>query len=227
VSSMLIQHGRPPSQAGVASAAPADATDAIFIDFKRSLPLRLNNSGYWPQTRPGDDLSEGLLACVRRDIARRCGEWNMAARRFVEQYFDSLDRHLAQNGAAIVEAAADKGAIFGARDWIFAALRPLPQALIPTGDGRAEHVDFIFWTGNALVAIDASDRGLMPGRARSRREAIARAAVNYIAFNGAEPDWPSLLNLLSPESDGKIWSGSSLPIGLRDAPEVTLPPATH
>lgn len=133
---------------GAAAADPA--APVIVIDRAGGRPLRLADGPY-PFPEPPDlfrlATTQERLDFLREHLESLCGLWDKRARLFLDAYFDYTGIVL---DAAAPVLTARLGGLFAPRDWSFAALRPLPQAHL----AGAVRVDFAFWTGAALVAVE-------------------------------------------------------------------------
>jgi hypothetical protein len=174
-------------------------------------PLRLSH-GPFPFAEPPDLIGnaslEARLTLLREHLATQCGPWDRTARMFLDAYFAHIAAAIAGHADEIASLAAKSGGIFAPADWSFSALRPLPQAHL--GPVR---VDFAFWTGAKIVAIElvgsASPR-------RQRKDELARLETEGVVLvpvpaadlsRGGEH---FLARLLPPEFQ-RFWDGVVFP----------------
>jgi hypothetical protein len=179
-------------------------------------PLRLSHGPY-PFAEPPDLIGnasfDARLTLLRGHLAEQCGPWDRPARTFLDAYFARIAGAIAEHEGEIAALATQSGGIFAPADWSFSALRPLPQAHLGPDSGGTVRVDFAFWTGARLVAIElvgtASPR-------RQRRDELARlesAGVAVVAMPAADlqrDGAPMLGHLLPPEFQ-RFWDGVILP----------------
>lgn len=105
---------------------------------------------------------------LKSDLMRSLDIFAKHPRQFVELYFRFIAERIEVEKAALERTLLWSDGLFGAGDWIFSALRPLPLAAVvePEGQGRAATpvYDFAFWTGRQVLGVD------LQGSGRSRRE---------------------------------------------------------
>ena len=189
------------------------------IDRERNVPLRLNNSDYDLAFRPADEVEPDLVAVLRDCIKLECDPWNRKALAFIDGFFDALERMVVADEGAIARAAVGFGRLFEPRDWIFSAPRPLPRAHISVpgrdGDSNSDYlpVDFAFWTGWKLVALDLGTGTMMPAAARDRERRLRDANIELIASAPSnDGEWTDFLAGLAPPAS-TFWEGETLPLG--------------
>jgi hypothetical protein len=183
------------------------------IDRNRRLPLRLNNSFYDLAFKPLDATEDDLASNLRDCIKLECDIWNTKALGFVDGYFEALKRLVVADEAAIAREAVGFGKLFDNRDWIFSAPRPLPRAHLIVGETDPIPVDFAFWTGSALVALDLSAGSMMPAKARERERRLLQADIELIvSIPSNDVGWAQFLSRLAPPG-GSFWQGEILPLG--------------
>jgi hypothetical protein len=177
-------------------------------------PLQLNNSRY-----DVDDLPEKVrsgtvaerLAFLRDYHQELCGTYAKRARQFVTLYFRFIDMILAAEQPALEKKAAGFGGLFTWQDYAFSALRPLPQAHLPVGDSRSR-VDFAFWTGKQVVAVDIAGDTRGPGWAeRCQRLAAAGVLILEAPISLLVKSDPAALRSLLPAELSTFWQNEALP----------------
>ncbi len=174
--------------------------------------LRLSHGPY-PFAEPPDLIGNGTvearLALLREHLGSLCGPWDRPARAFLDAYFAWIDGAIGAHAAAIAALAAWSGGIFAPADWSFAALRPLPQAHVAADAGAPVRVDFAFWTGVAIVAIElvgsASPR-------RQRKDELARLETSGVILvpvpaGTLQQEGERLLGRLLPPVFQRFWDG--------------------
>ncbi|MDE2228050.1 MAG: hypothetical protein KGL11_03295 [Alphaproteobacteria bacterium] len=188
----------------------ASGEGAPAIELRRGTPLRLSD-GFYPFAEPPDlirlDTTASRLDFLREHLQSLCDLWARPPRQFLDAYFASLSVALAGETARR-ELTAAGGGLFAPADWSFAALRPLPSAQLPAGDG-AVRADFAFWTGASFIAIE-----LPGGRRAKRRDELARltiAGVNMIELAAADLADAAALAAKLPEPFHDFWRGVKLP----------------
>lgn len=161
----------------------ATRDDAQAVSVRRDAPLRLCDGPY-SFAEPPDlihlSTTPARLDCLREHLRSLCGLWAKPPLAFLDTYFAWIGATLAAAPARMALTAAGQG-LFAPEDWSFAAPRPLPSALLPTGDVTIR-VDFAFWTGAGLVAVE------LPGERRAqRRGELARLSDSGVAVLDLTP----------------------------------------
>ena len=197
-------------------AATRDGAQAI--ELRGGRPLRLSD-GFYPFAEPPDlirlDTTLARLDFLREHLQSLCDLWAKPPRQFLDAYFAWISAALASEPARS-DLTAVGGGLFAPADWSFAALRPLPSALLSAGEG-AVRTDFTFWTGAGFVAIE-----LPGGRRATRRDELARlaaAGVTVIELAPADLADAAALDAKLPAPFRDFWRGVKLPqspFGARD-----------
>ena len=188
--------------------------NGLGVTVERHRPLRLSTMPWDFPERP--DLIALATLSQRLDFLRDhlkslCGLWDRLPRLFLDGYFREIADCVARNRAALEALAAAHGGLFRPEDWSYAALCPLPQARLPTAPETP--VDFAFWTGEALHAVDIIGTA---SQSRARRDARARlreSGVCVIEIAGAEVGSGRTGDLLSrlPAEFREFWRSEALP----------------
>ena len=142
-------------------------TPLAHIDRSQHLGLRLRHftdvlPGDWPEIL---DASEAATF-IQTHLREKCELGTDYERKFIELYFEYLGEQV-EPPNYLRRSGKDRkewGAPYDNEDWIFDALLPLPQAHLyqtnPLDDhysfapNRMMKVDFVFWTGKRLVAVE-------------------------------------------------------------------------
>ncbi len=148
----------------------------VRIDRGRREPLRLSTMAWEFPERPDLIALTGRrerLDFLRDHLKSLCGLWDKLPRLFLDAYFRHIDACVEASRATLQDAAECLGGVFAPEDWSYAALCPLPQARLLASDDTADLVpiDFAFWTGEGLYAVDVVGTTTP---ARSRRDDRAR-----------------------------------------------------
>lgn len=183
---------------------------AVDIDPRAHDPLRLNDGPYSYEDGtqgPGASTAE-RLAFLCDHLTELCDMWAKRPRQFVSIYFGFIARVMERDRARIEEKTRKLGGLFTAADFAFSALRPLPRAHI--GDIR---VDFAFWTGSALVAIDITSDDSRGAAWEARRANLVGAGAQAIEIPAATVarDDPALVETLLPREFVTFWQDERLP----------------
>lgn len=202
-----IRYGR----ADAASAGPA-------VGIAAGAALRLSDKPY-PFAEPPDLIGAATTAArlelLREHLHTLCRPWDKLAPLFLDAYFARIAAAIAAADGEFRTLAAASGGLFAPEHWSFSALRPLPQAHLPAGDGTPVRVDFAFWTGERFIAIELEGSGTAR---KARRDELARldaAGVSLVRVPGAalQQQGERLLAQLLPEPFQRFWHGVTLPSG--------------
>jgi len=138
-----------------------EADQAVLVEPGRTPPFRLNSDS--GRRVPPERLTElagtdAKLAALKEATARGLDLFARHPRRFLDRYFDFIAARVEAERLALQQRLAWSGGLFGHRDWVFSALRPMPRPVLATmADGRARAVqwvaDFAFWTGDEAVLV--------------------------------------------------------------------------
>ena len=188
----------------------ATRDDAQAVSVRRDAPLRLSDGPY-PFAEPPDlirlSTTAARLDCLREHLRSLCGLWAKPPLQFLDVYFAWIGTTLAAAPARVALTEAGQG-LFAPEDWSFAALRPLPSALVPTGDGMVR-VDHVFWTGAGFVAVE------LPGERRAQRRnelaRLAAAGASIIDLVPADLADAATLGAKLPPDFVDFWRGVTLP----------------
>lgn len=202
----------------------ATRDDAQAVSLHRGAPLRLSDGPYLFAEPP--DLIRLATTPARLDFLREhlrslCGLWAKPPLQFLDAYFTWIGATLA---APTVERALTEAGhgLFAPEDWSFAALRPLPSALLPAGDATIR-ADFAFWTGAGFVAVE------LPGERRAPRRSelaqLAAAGATIIELMPANLADATVLGARLPALLHGFWRGVTLPQSPFGARDLAIEPA--
>jgi len=136
------------------------------------------------------------LAAVRAEAGRHADLFSRSQRLFLDGYFRFVEEAVAGEADALAGQISWSGGLFAPADLVFAALRPLPRAIVAAGD-KIVAADFAFWDGEAVTAVSVSgtpsnrpgDAG--PEGVRRIHVAPAELATGLAIF--ADPRFPPKL----------------------------------
>jgi hypothetical protein len=198
---------------GTAERQPRGPT--VTIDTAGRDPLRLNDGPYaYDQGTqgPGPTAAE-RLAFLRDHLTGLCDMWAKRPRQFIGLYFRFIECVMARDRPRIEDKIHRLGGLFTSDDYAFSALRPLPRAHLPVGNDETRRVDFAFWTGTALVAVDITSDDTRGPVWEARRATLSAAAVQPIEIPAAivARDDPAAIESALPSVFTKFWHGETLP----------------
>jgi len=177
-------------------------TPLAHIDKSKQVGLRLRHfkdifPGEWPIVHETAEAAD----FIRKHLHESCEIATDSERRFLDLYFEYC-REKIQVGVRVYSRArpgdrSDWPTPYNDDDWIFDALLPLPQAHLYETDplsgkytfvpSRMMKVDFAFWTGKRLVAveIDGSSHVGSEGHVEKDR-LLQRAGVHVVHILNSE-----------------------------------------
>jgi hypothetical protein len=188
----------------------------VAVDPDARDPLRLNDGPYEFAELPplaGSGTSAERMAILRDHLTEFCDQWAKRARQFVTLYFRFVHEAIARDRAEIDAHLGRFGGLFTADDYAFSALRPLPRAHLAVADGERVRVDFAFWTGARLVAVDVTGdeaRGTAWEERARRLDAAGIQRIDIPAVLVAKDDTAELRLALPAEFTG-FWRGEPMP----------------
>jgi hypothetical protein len=193
----------------------ANAAPTVEIGRAQGAPLRLNTMPWQFPTPP--DLLRLATTAERLDFLRvhlqsLCGLWDRLPRLFLERYFGAIDATIDANGPELVAALGASAGLFAPRDWSFSALCPLPRAHLPldgSNAGARVRVDFAFWTGSGLIAVELSGTATMSRARRAAVDVLKDNRVEWIEIAGEALERRDM-RALAPLLD-RFWRGERLP----------------
>jgi len=185
-----------PSAGKVRAAAEKGGT-AAFFEPGVTPALRLagdDGRRHRPETLADLGDHAARLAAAREEAGRHADLFSRSQRLFLDGYFRFAEEAVAAQADALAGQLAWSGGLFEPADLVFAALRPLPRAIVAAGD-KVVAADFAFWDGEAVTAVSVSATpSTRPGEAEGVRRihlAPAELATGPAIF--ADPRFPPTL----------------------------------
>jgi hypothetical protein len=198
----------------------ASNTPLAHINRTERLGLRLR---HFPSVVPGDWSEEiedsGAAAAVMRDYLRdKCTLATEHERKFIDIYFDYCIEATTPSSWMLRREPTDRSAPYDDSNWIFDALLPLPQAHLyqsnPLDDkysfvpSRMMKVDFAFWTGERLVAVEIDGGSHIGSEAHVVKDRLLqRAGVHVIHILNSEltTHGSKIIKRLLPDEITRFW----------------------
>ncbi len=155
---------------------------------------------------------------LKSDIARDLDVFAKHPRRLLDRYFVFLAARLDANAAEIERATRPLGGLFRLEDWAFAALQPLPNAVVFAGDledpPREMLIhDFAFWAGDQVLTVRLRGSATPPPHEAEACDRLASQGVHIATIPvealvaGAEIFTESLF----PPAFRSFWRGVAYP----------------
>lgn len=195
---------------------PESNAPRVEIDPAVKDPLRLNDGPYEFTDLPekaGSGSAAERMAILRDHIAGFCDAFAKRPRQFVALYFKFIDAVIAADRAEITARLKPFGGLFAADDYAFSALRPLPRAHVVVADDQRLRVDFAFWTGERLVALDVTSDDARGAAWDARRAKLDAAGIQRIEIPAAEvgKDDPAVVRAALPPEFATFWRSERMP----------------
>ena len=203
---------------GGAGGAPACLVPHVIIDPARRAPLRLYDGPYdFIEAPPLQDLADpaAQLDYLRAYVDRHCGLWAKFQKLFIDRYFAFVSAEVEAGRRDLEGRAAAFGGLYNYRDWLFSALRPLPQAhlCLDVGAGRPlVRVDFAFWTGAAVLAVDLVGTETAGPAQEARAARLKAAGITRVKLPQAALHAGTLADHLPPPLV-RFWQDDPVPSG--------------
>ncbi|MBI3513472.1 MAG: hypothetical protein HY060_05320 [Proteobacteria bacterium] len=198
---------------GGATTAGPSALDRITLETTARRPLRLSDGWRFAEQPTAAHLIDraAQFAFLRDQLKHFCDPWAPHQGRFLDAYFAFIAHQVARDAASLQARLAPFGDLYRVEDFGFAALRPLPRAHVPDG-ATSIAVDFAFWTGAELIALDLADtrRTRRQRAAAHARLGQAGAHVVELAAEAVTADGAGLATLL-PAPLVRFCDGEALP----------------
>ncbi len=226
---LLVPFGRPTCDmarigvAGVCGSATYLHSDmpCACIDSTAGVPLRLKHFPFlFPERFESirDPLESFKFICGY--IKYNCGIQSDAERRFLYHYFSWCGYRLLRAPRGTLSSAQYPPA--DNPNWVFSALMPLPQAHVYLADPAARRdsfvapdmlrVDFAFWTGRRLVAVEINKSSEMGSPEVRRKDALLEQAgisvVHVLNYDLVRYGDRAIVSLLPPEIT-YFWEGEN------------------
>jgi hypothetical protein len=228
---MLIPYGvgRLPADAFVA-AMRADGSTGVTCRLRHvaigpgmDAPLRLYSGQLEFRDGPtAQSLTEtpDQISCVRDLLHSYCDTFRRSPKLFLDRYFAFVLLQIEAHRGELEAMLAPFGGMYDVLHWAFSAWQPIPQAHLDVRAGNADgppapedlvRVDFAFWSGARLIAVDVGDA--MASRARrAALERARRAGILVVeAPNDASTD--EFYRTAFPPEFARFWAGQRYPSG--------------
>lgn len=178
--------------------------------------LRLHHGPYDFRASPDPGtLSDAYtrLTVLQNYSHTLCDLWRKTQHVFVESYFDFIRHSLDKEQVDLTEDLAPYNGLYTYKDWSFSALRPLPRAHLATETKNFIPMDFIFWTGKTLIAIDIVDFQTSTKARRAELKTLIRNDVVIISVESAKltRDRDIYLKSILPTPFHQFWNDEVLP----------------
>jgi hypothetical protein len=213
------------------------ASPCVIVDRGAGQPLRCHQmpADFSPPPAPEAMRdTAGKLFFLQRYLHSLCGVWQGPPKAFIDAYFAAVNRDIAANRDMLEERVRDLAGLAGADDFVFSAPLPLPRAhlhLAPRADAptvRAEDVvtvDFAFWTGRRLLAVDMDTGATPTPKQRRAWERIGAYGIDALRLKPAALAGPPSLSDSLGADFARFWDGDPIPRTPFRGPRIADPVA--
>jgi len=234
---LVIPYGtaRPPHTWMTSSPAGDDFVIRVpFVTVAEALDgaLRLDDYlGRSPSVMSSELLDDDQFTKLRRALTHHCDPWQRRQHKFLDCYFDFIARHVENHRYALLGKLEPFPTLFQFRDWVYSALMPLPRAHLhapnssePFGPETLAQVDFAFWTGKTLIAIEIPGKGTRAPIVDQRHIRLRRAGVGVTELTDEllESTNAADFEAALPKDLLLFWHGRALPSGPLKAPALNV-----
>jgi hypothetical protein len=186
-------------------------------------PLRLNSGQLEFRDGPTAQSLAGVteqIDCVRNLLRSYCDTFRRSPKLFLDRYFAFVLGQIEAHRGELEAMLAPFGGMYDVRHWAFSAWLPVPQAHLdvrarpgggPPATGDMVRVDFAFWSGARLIAVDVGDA--MASRARSAALERARRAGILVVEAPNDGLTENLFGGAFPPAFARFWAGQRYPSG--------------
>lgn len=131
------------------------------------------------------------VARLKSDVLRDLDVFAKNPRRLLDLYFDFIAERLDAEAAAFDVLLQPLGRLFKIEDWVYSALRPLPNAVVfdaddPETPPAVEPHDMVFWTGQTVLAIRLLGSGTPSTREVDACERLQAMGGRVVTIAGAD-----------------------------------------
>lgn len=211
------------------------ASPCVIVDRSIPQPLRCHQmpAEFSPPPPPEamrDTASK--LAFMKDHLQSLCGIWDGPPKAFIDSYFAAVQREMSANSDELGKLVGDLTGLAVADDFVFSAPLPLPRAhlhLAPRSDApvvRSEdvvRVDFAFWTGTRLLAVDLDTGATMTPKERRAWQRIADYGIDTLRVRPGElADATAPADILG-EDFARFWQHDALPRTPFRGPRIAEP----
>lgn len=196
-------------------------TPCVYIDARRPVAVRLRHfRDVFPEEFPSNKDTSEALNFIRDYLRKNCAIQTELERRFLDIYLDYCQEEVTPTAWQLKNYGRDKlPAPLNDPDWVFDALMPLPQAHLYLVDSLQDDysfvpknmvkVDFAFWTGKEIVAVEIDGSSHVGSESHARKDRLLQRAgvpVIHILNDELLRHQKKAVSRLLPTSITSFWS---------------------
>jgi hypothetical protein len=225
-SALLIPYGTPQWSTDKLSLARSGNSLSVecavpYVIAGAGVMLRLNGGQYeFAGQPPLGDLRDAAaqLGFLGVHLQRYCSLWDRGQKLFLDRYFEFIALRIERESDELKAKIAEFGSLYRYEDWVFSALRPLPQAWLNTTAGDYDPaaligVDFAFWTGGEIVAVYITGTETAGPQVLEQRDHLRRTGVTVLEIPQSALAGSTTFAALLPGPFHNFWEGQTLPCG--------------
>ena len=213
--SLTIAYGRRggPRSGHIREGRRGVANPSFTVRVNETPPLRLNTDH--GLRFPPDQLSKipsnsEKLEYLRQEILGSLDLFAQYRRSFLDYYFAFIIDRCRDAAPVLGKGLEWSGGLFGAEDFVFSALWPLPDATVTlstdAGDEVMRDFDFVFWTGRQAIAVT------LAGSSRRQPDLVPSKLILPVAIHAKELGEPDLFSEPRfPAEFVSYWTGEQIP----------------
>jgi very-short-patch-repair endonuclease len=196
-------------------------TPLAHVDRSKARALRLRD---FKTVMPGaweDEMdSHAALSLIQQHLRDKCELATESEKRFLDLYFDYCRECVAVPDyiQRLYKKMEERPAPYNDADWVFEAMMPLPQAHLYQNDpleddfhfapNRMMKVDFAFWTGKRLVAVEIDGSSHSGSEAHVQKDRLLQRSgvhVIHILNNEIAKHGMKVIRRLLPAEITQFW----------------------
>ena len=197
----------------------------VIINLSNPQPLRINTGQYEFMEPPNhQELGEpsAQLNFILNHKKIQCDLWGKFQKLFLDRYFQFIAAHVEENYLLLQELISPFGRLYQPKDWIFSALRPLPQVYFCVSQKYGSYApedliaaDFGFWGPKGGIALYLVNSPNQNAARQKRYDRLEAAGINLfeIGQENLYPDQQQAFNSLLLNDFRAFWEGEPFPSG--------------
>jgi hypothetical protein len=183
----------------------------ILVDANSPETLRLNGDQYrFPEPPDLRNMTDASIqmAYLEAHLLGFCDIFSKPQKNFVQRYFTWVAATVEAERAHLTEDLEAFNGIYGYRDWMLSAPRPLPRAQIPYDNGsKFAATDIAFLVGGKPFAIVLDNGQTLTRSTRDNRTALSQTGADMIVVSPSDN-----LDDVLPDAFQAFWVGQHLPM---------------
>ncbi len=197
----------------------------VVVDLSKDQPLRLNSGQYEFMEPPNHRelvVPADQMKFVLNHIKIQCDLWSKFQRLFLERYFQFVVSHVEENREQLQELISSFGFLYQSTDWIFSALRPLPQVHLFVSKIDYAYsaddliaADFGFWSAGGGIALYLVNSANLNAARQKQYDRLETAGIKVVEINqdNLQPARQQMFEDQLTDDFRTFWEGEPFPSG--------------